>query len=85
MGWVGLTQNKALRQLKSGKAWLQENQVKGGKMKKEYELIGKENGRTISCRVFKTEQNAELIREMEMMDYQNAGIKFTVREKEVRQ
>ena len=54
-------------------------------MEKEYELIATENGRTISCRVFRTEQNAELMREMEMMDYQNAGIKFTVREKEVRQ
>ncbi len=54
-------------------------------MKKEYELIGKENGVTISCRVFKTEQNAELMREMEMMDYQNAGIEFTIREKEVRE
>ena len=54
-------------------------------MKKEYELIAKENGVTISCRVFRTEQNAELMREMKMMDYQNAGIKFTVREKEVRQ
>ena len=54
-------------------------------MKKEYELIGTENGVTISCRVFATEQNAELMREMEMMDYQNAGIKFTIREKEVEQ
>ncbi len=54
-------------------------------MKKEYELIGKENGVTISCRVFKTEQNAELMREMEMMDYQNAGIEFTIKEKEVPQ
>ncbi len=54
-------------------------------MKKEYELIGKENGVTISCRVFATEQNAELMREMEMMDYQNAGIEFTVREKEARE
>ena len=54
-------------------------------MKQEYELIGKENGRTISCRVFATEQNAELMREMEMMDYQNAGIEFTIREKEVRE
>ena len=54
-------------------------------MKKEYELIAKENGRTISCRVFATEQNAELMREMEMMDYQNAGIEFTIREKEARE
>ena len=54
-------------------------------MKKAYELIATEDGMTVSCRVFKTEQNAELMREMEMMDYQNAGIKFTVREKEVRQ
>ncbi len=54
-------------------------------MKKEYELIGTENGRTISCRIFATDQNAELVRQMEMMDYQNAGIKFTIREKEVRQ
>ncbi len=52
-------------------------------MKKEYELIGKETGRTISCRVFNTEQNAELVRAMEMMDYQNAGIEFTIIEKEV--
>ena len=29
-------------------------------MKKEYELIGKENGVTKSYGVFKTEQNAEL-------------------------
>ncbi len=54
-------------------------------MKKEYELIGKENGVTISCRVFRTEQNAELMREMEMMDYMNEGIRFTIREKEVPQ
>ncbi len=54
-------------------------------MKKEYELIAKENGRTISCRVFKTEQNAELMHEMEMIDYQNAGIEFTIIEKEVPQ
>ena len=54
-------------------------------MKKEYELIAKENGRTISCRVFKTEQNAEFMREMEMMDYLNKGIKFTIREKEVQE
>ncbi len=54
-------------------------------MKKEYELIAKENGMTISCRVFTTEQNAELMREMEMMDYQNAGIEFIIKEKEVPQ
>ncbi len=54
-------------------------------MKKEYELIGKENGRTKSYGVFKTEQNAELVRQREMMDYQNAGIEFTIKEKEVRE
>lgn len=54
-------------------------------MKKEYELIGKENGVTISCRVFATEQNAELVRQMEVMDYQNAGIEFTIIEKKVRE
>ncbi len=54
-------------------------------MKKEFKLIAKENGRTISCRVFTTEQNAELMRGMEMMDYLNEGIEFTIIEKEVRQ
>ena len=54
-------------------------------MKKEYELIGKENGVTKSCRVFKTEQNAELMREMEMKDYQNAGIEFIIIAKDVRE
>lgn len=51
-------------------------------MEKEYELIATENGRTISCQVFKTEQDAETIRAMAMMDYLNEGIKFTIKEKE---
>ena len=81
-----MTQNKesdtAVRQrLATGEP----GQRRQNRMEKEYELIATENGRTISCRVFRTEQNAELVRQMEMMDYQNAGIKFTVREKEVRQ